>query len=339
MNHIYHRFLELERITHGSATRFYHFLMASKMMRYRYYIVAILSLLLVVEVVPAVAWSIPSGSELLWIGVLSATSLAWMGMAVLIVMERTIHYFSIRSVYYLLVVFPLFLMAEFGILSLLISIPSRQEVSPNPSSSIETVWWIISIYLIPAIGIAFLVGNVALRTVLAGHSRTLRLYLAVVMSSIGISAALYALSFVIMAALETTATGRYIGYIVAFLVVYATPIVLPIVGTVLTARIRFPRQYIVIGALAVWAVITVVGWAWPYLITIDNGLSAFTGQERKEAEDALGDTRLCDHHLDTPPAIRVVKDDDGNFRVLGYTWWGLPSGASSCGPYKQWNRW
>lgn len=253
MNHIHHRFLELERITRGRICEVYNSLMASKVMRYRYYIIATLSLLLVVEVVPAVAWSIPSGSELLWIGVLSATSLAWMGMAGLIVMERTIHYFSIRTAYYLLVVFPLFLIAGFGIFSLL------------TSSSIGTAVYTTSI-LGPIVGI---------------------------------------------------------------------------VGTVLTSRIRFPRQYIVIGALAVWAVITVGGWAWPYLITIDNGLSAFTGQERREAERALDAALLCGGplDLDIPTAIRVVKDGHGNFRVLGYTWWGLPSGASSCGPYKQWNRW
>ena len=265
MNHIYHRFLELERITRGRTTRFYHSLMASRVMRYRYYIIAILSLLLVVEVVPIFIWvgvgTVPSNPfpedpgayALLLIGIFGATSLAWMGMAVLIVMERTIHYFSIRTAYYLLVVFPLFLMAGFGILSLL------------TSSSIGTAVYTTSI-LGPIVGI---------------------------------------------------------------------------VGTVLTSRIRFPRQYIVIGALAVWVVITVGGWAWPYLITIDNGLSAFTGQERKEAEDALSNALLCGGplDLDIPTAIRVVKDGHGNFRVLGYTWWGLPSGASSCGPYKQWNRW
>ena len=267
MNHIYHRFLELERITRGRTTRFYHSLMASRVMRYRYYIIAILSLLLVVEVVPLYIWDAviadvfpsflwdplpvdPVVYPLLWLGIFGATLLAWVGMAGLIVMERTIHYFSIRTAYYFLVVFPLFLMAGFGIFSLLTS------------------------------------------------------------SSIGTA-------------------------------VYTTSILGPIVGTVLTSRIRFPRQYIVIGALAVWAVITVAGWAWPYLITIDNGLSAFTGQERKEAEDALDNALLCGGplDLDIPTAIRVVKDGHGNFRVLGYTWWGLPSGASSCGPYKQWNRW
>ena len=265
MNHIYHRSLELEKITRRRIDKVYDSLMASKIMRYRYYIIAILSLLLVVEVVPIFIWvgvgTVPSdpfpedpgGYALLLIGIFGATSLAWMGMAGLIVMERTIHYFSIRTAYYLLVVFPLFLMAGFGILSFL------------TSSSIDAV-------------------------------------------------------------------------------VFATLIVVPtvgIVGTVLTSRIRFPRQYIVIGALGVWAVITVAGWAWLYLITIDNGLSAFTGQERKEAEDALDGALRCGEPvgLDIPPAIRVVKDGHGNFRVLGYTWWGLPSGASSCGPYKQWNRW
>ena len=265
MNHIYHRFLELERVTRGRIDEVYNSLMASRVMRYRYYIIAILSLLLVVEVVPIFIWvgvgSVPSNPfpedpgayALLLIGIFGATLLAWVGMAGLIVMERTIHYFSIRTAYYLLVVFPLFLMAGFGIPSFL------------TSSSIDAV---------------------------------------------------------------------------AFATLIVVPIV-GIVGTVLTRRIRFPRQYIVIGALGMWAVFTVGGWGWLYLIMIDNGLSAFTGQERKEAEDALDSALWCGDPLglDIPPAIRVVRGDDGNFRVLGYTWWGLPSGASSCGPYRQWNRW
>ena len=246
-------------------------------------------------------------------------------------------YVTIRYCYYFLVVFPLFLIAEFGILSLLISIPWTLDIFSDPPSSIATVWWSIWIFLIPWSCIAFVVGNFALRTVLASHSRTLRLYLVVVMGSLGISSVLYAILFVIMAVAGTT--GRYIGYGVAILVMYASPILVPIVGTVLTSRCRYPRQYIVIGALAVWAIITLGGWAWPYLITIDNGLSAFTAQDRKEAQRALNDVRLCDRHLDTPPALHVVKDDSGAFRVLGYTWWGFPSRASSCGPYRQGNRW
>lgn len=265
MNHIYHRSLELERITRRRIDKVYDSLMASRVMRYRYYIIAILSLLLVVEVVPIFIWvgvgTVPSNPfpedpgayALLLIGIFGATLLAWVGMAGVIVMERTIHYYSIRTAYYFLVVFPLFLIAGFGIFSLL------------------------------------------------------------TLSSIG------------TAVYTTSILGPIVG----------------IVGTVLTSRIRFPLQYIVIGALAVWAVFTAIGWVWPYLITIDNGLSAFTGQERKEAERALDAAFLCDDllGLDIPPAVRVVKDSHGNFRVLGYTWWGLPSGASSCGPYKQWNRW
>ena len=130
MNHIYHRSLELENSIRRRIDKVYDSLIVSKMMRYRYYIIVILSLLLVVEVVPIFIWvgvgPVPSDPlpedpgvyALLLIGIFGATSLAWMGMAGLIVMERTIHYFSIRTAYYVLIVFPLLVVAEIGLFSI-----------------------------------------------------------------------------------------------------------------------------------------------------------------------------------------------------------------------------
>ena len=102
--------------------------MACKVMRDRYHIIAILSLLLVVEVVsPPFIWyafaatAIEPWYILLWIGLLGATLLAWMGMAGLIITEWTTHHFSLYNVYYGLVILPLVIVAEIGMISVTIA--------------------------------------------------------------------------------------------------------------------------------------------------------------------------------------------------------------------------
>ena len=105
-------------------------------------------------------------------------------------------------------------------------------------------------------------------------------------------------------------------------------------GTVLIGRIRHPYRNIAVAVIASWAMITVGGWV--RFETVGNGLDAFTGQERTAAKEAL-DAAYCDDASYEPARFQVLKDDNGRFRVLGYTWWGLPSTTPSCGPYTRRN--
>ena len=120
-------------------------------------------------------------------------------------------------------------------------------------------------------------------------------------------------------------------------VVFLAPIPATL-ATMLTSAI--PREYQrgILVVLGLWSVIMVGGWV--YAVTLDDGLDTFMGQERIAAEEALQDSRCNDIGIGMYPGmVRVVKDDSGVFRVLGYTWWRLPTNSPSCGPYRQGNRW
>ena len=109
-------------------------------------------------------------------------------------------------------------------------------------------------------------------------------------------------------------------------------------ATMLTSAL--PREYQrgILVVLGLWSVIIVGGWI--YATRLDDGLDTFMGQERIAAEEALQKSRCNDIGIGMYPAkVRVVKDDSGVFRVLGYTWWRLPTNSPSCGPYVRGNRW
>ena len=177
--------------------------------------------------------------------------------------------------------------------------------------------------LLTIAALSSLAAAMALRTFLAKKAKTPLLYVTVALIPLGISTALI---FLMSPGAVILAPG--------FLIVLS-----PMLGTVLIGTLEYPVQHIVVGTLVLIMVIIVGGWV--RVEMIDDGLDAFTGQERAEAGRAL---RLegCFVGLgqpSPPPVLRVVKVDGGEFRVLGYTWWGLPSGQRSCGAYRQWNRW
>lgn len=104
----------------------------------------------------------------------------------------------------------------------------------------------------------------------------------------------------------------------------------------LLGRIGHPYRNIVSSGIALWAMIAIVGWYWTG--AVPDGLDAFAGQERVDALNTMRQAH-CEDAISNPTPTRVVKDDSGGFRVLGYTWWRFPSRAPSCGPYRQGNRW
>ena len=109
-------------------------------------------------------------------------------------------------------------------------------------------------------------------------------------------------------------------------------------GTMVTSMLTRRYQYIVLVVLGLWSVIMIGGWV--RVAQIDDGLDTFAGQERVAAEKALRESRCNDIGIGMYPSkVRVVKNESGEFRVLGYTWWGLPPNSPSCGTYRQGNRW
>ena len=77
---------------------------------------------------------------------------------------------------------------------------------------------------------------------------------------------------------------------------------------------------IFVSVVGLWVIYMAMGWFW--LIAMDDSLRAFTAEERAAAEVALGKTERYIDVFD-PWKRRVVKDGDGQFDVVFYTWWGL----------------
>ena len=235
----------------------------------------------------------------------------------------------VSKVYLIFVVFPLAWLTSAALtwtsILLLTPLPWPVNLELNLQSGIIAAAIDIGSGLLTIAGLSFLATAMALRTFLAKKSKTPLLYVTVVLIPLGISTVLI---FLMAPGAVILAPG--------FLIVLS-----PMLGTVLIGTLEYPVQHIVVGILVLVMIIVVGGWA--RMRMIDDGLDAFTGQERVEAEQAL---RLWDcfgGYFDgrpsPPPVLRVVKGDGGEFRVLGYTWWGLPSGQRSCGVYRQWNRW
>ena len=273
--HIHHRWAELKRITRERTTGFYHSLIASKVMRYRYHIIAILSLLLVVEVVPLYIWDAvladvfpsflwdplpvdPVVYPLLWLGIFGATSLAWMGMAALIAIERTVHWFSIQHVYYVFVVFPLLVVAQIGLLTI-------------PTEPLRGFALAVGMLSMPLLGIAGIVTVIILRTVLASKPRTLRLYVVAVLAAIVVTSALCIILVIGLWILREMGGSleQFSGVLTALLLL-TIPVYFPILVTILISMIRRPHQHLVVGGVVLWAVITIGIWVWLVPIWIEE---------------------------------------------------------------------
>ena len=273
--HIHHRWAELKRITRERTTGFYHSLIASKVMRYRYHIIAILSLLLVVEVVPLYIWDAvladvfpsflwdplpvdPVVYPLLWLGIFGATSLAWMGMAALIAIERTVHWFSIQHVYYVFVVFPLLVVAQIGLLTI-------------PTEPLRGFALAVGMLSMPLLGIAGMVTVIILRTVLASKPRTLRLYVVAVLAAIVVTSALCIILVIGLWILREMGGSleQFSGVLTALLLL-TIPVYFPILVTILISMIRRPHQHLVVGGVVLWVVITIGIWVWLVPIWIEE---------------------------------------------------------------------
>ena len=265
--HIHHRWAELKRITRERTTGFYHSLMASKVTRYRYHIITILSLLLIVEVVPpfiwdailvdvvpSFVWEHPGTYMALWLGILGVTSLAWMGMAVLIATVP----FSIRRVYYVFVVFPLLVVAQLGLLTI-------------PTEPLRGFALTVGMFSMPLLGIAGIVTVIILRTVLASKPRTLRLYVVAVLAAIVVTSALcITLVIGLWILREIGGSSEEFWGLTALLLLFTIPFPFPILATILISMIKHPYQHLVVGGVVLWVVITIGIWVWLVPIWIEE---------------------------------------------------------------------
>ena len=86
-----------------------------------------------------------------------------------------------------------------------------------------------------------------------------------------------------------------------------------VLGAVLIGRMRRPIRNITVAGIGMAAMILVFGWYW--FLTVDDGLDAFSGQERGSAARALSRADYCES------TRRVFKRSDGTFLVRSYSWW------------------
>lgn len=216
---------------------------------------------------------------------------------------------SIGKPYSFVVIFPPFLIAIAGLVSL-------HQVYPLPRYDELSAGQIILVMLLFCLSTIVMIYKVVVRLSRKDRDSTPFSHITIALYTLGI--------------LSYTSAIIIIPYIVYLSLIPA------VLGTILASRSSYQR--IIIAVICVWSVIMIGGWI--RMRMIDNGLDTFVGQERVAAERALRDSRCNDIGIGMyPNKVQVIKEDTDEFRVLGYTWWGLPSNSPSCGPYRQGNRW
>ena len=163
---------------------------------------------------------------------------------------------------------------------------------------------------------SLVVGAALRRSWLADRPR-----IVVVLSAIGISVSAFVACIGILAFLYAPIARGIEAPGLALSLMVITPVLLsivgPVFGTIFIGTMRRSIRNITVAGIGMAAMILVLGW---YLfLTADDGLDAFSGQERGSAERALSPGRggySCDTHM------RVVfKGGDGSFLVRSYTLW------------------
>ena len=140
----------------------------------------------------------------------------------------------------------------------------------------------------------------------------------VVLAAVGISVADFVACIGIVAFLYAPIARGIEAPGLALALMVITPVLLsivgPVFGTILIGTMRRSIRNITVAGIGMAAMILVFGWYW--FLTADDGLDAFSGQERRSAAGALSRGYSCDTHM------RVVfKSGDGTFLVRSYTLW------------------
>lgn len=340
----------------------------SILMRYHYWILASLSLLLISEMVVVGIDLVPIEYEWVLGWFLLLTTFTWVGVAGVIGVVATVGGRLMKHVYRILAAFPfaLFVMVVLGIVhpymlllvmawiaavvivSVITTDPARSTKFSVRGKEIPLELWDVRLFSVMVIAWAgllvhywnivvdplgghfllisasivlsnsLILGSVALRTMLAGRRRTLLLYIVLALTAIGISAVTFAAA-IVLGTLSLVITGMSFIFVVILLVAISNSVF----ATALIGTMPRPIPNIMVTGIGLLVMIHVVGWYWPE--TMDNGLYAFSGEERAAAERALKRAK-CPDALLRPITIRIVKSDDGEFLLRGYTWWRLPTG-------------
>ena len=339
----------------------------SILMPYRYPILALLSLLLISEMVVAGIDLVPIEHEWVLGWFLFLTTSTWVGVAGVIGVVAPVGGRLMKPVYRILAAFPfaLFVMVVLGIVhpyilllvmawiaavvivSVITTDPARSTKVSVRGTEIPLEVWDLRLFSVMVIAWAgllvhywtivgdllwvhlllisasivlsnsLILGAVALRRMLADRRRTLLLYIVVALTALGISAVTFATAIVL-----GTLSGVILGMSFIFVIFLLVAISNSVFATALIGTMPRPIPNIIVTGIGLLVMILVVGWYWHE--TMDNGLYAFPGEERAAAERVLKSAECLGTPLH-PITIRIVKSDDGEFLLRGYTWWRLPT--------------
>ena len=340
----------------------------SLLMRYHYWILASLSLLLISEMVVAGIDLVPIEHEWVLGWFLFITTSTCVGMAGVTGVVAPVGGRLMKHVYRILAAFPfalfvivvlgivhpymlLLVMAWIGavvIVSIITTDPARSTKVSVRGKEIPLDVWDVRLFSVMVIAWAgllvhywniagdvlwahlllisasivlsnsLILGAVALRTMLADRRRTLLLYIIVALTAFGISAVTFAAAVVL-----GTLSGVIVGMSLIFVIFLLVAISNSVFATQLIGTMPRPIPNIMVTGIGLLVMILVVGWYWHE--TMDNGLYAFSGEERAAAERVLKNAK-CPDTLLRPIDIRVVKSSDGEFLLRGYTWWRISTG-------------
>ena len=170
-----------------------------------------------------------------------------------------------------------------------------------------------------------LIGILVRRVTLVGKLRTPLRYVVTVLASFGLTWAIWIMitiiNFIVIIYLISLSLGETPIYVWFIDVTLFTFIIVAVLMAAVIESTKPLIRRIVFTVISACVMIFVVGWYWYFVI--GDGLHTFAEEERTHAEAALNRANCSDVTEFIPTAVRVVKEADGQFHVLGYTWWGL----------------
>ena len=295
------------------------------LVKYRYAVLAVLSLLAALEVL--IAFYDPTRPLLDWPLIL--TFLAWLGVVGLIITVASAD--GKTKAFAILVIFPLVLCTWIGLFWFMfvpyVSIAAGLILGAGVLAALASFSRVLILGLISLL--ATMGVSTALFDRLASRHRA-KAAAGHLMMFLGVSIAALALYFVLALAIPAAAAYYWVLLFLALLINLAA---VPIVVTVLIGRTKPSYQRIVAGALVLWIVVMIGGWA--RYTMMSNGLEGLVGEERTRAVRVLTKARneaagcyglfAPEGRVPSHKRVRVVKDDDGLYNVKYYTWWGIPT--------------
>ena len=234
---------------------------------------------------------------IIWIGIAGPT-----GAAACVIRNK--------KAYSSLVVFPLIMASWTGVL-MITSFAVPDFAPSNILYSTATYGFVLILSLLATTVI--LVG-IFLKRAPPHNPRTHSMYILILLKALAISVIPY---FVLSVLLVTLIL------LVPFILPYMAAIVVAIAGTAFVYTINDSmRRIVTVAVIGLLAMTVVLGAYWTW--TIDDGLGAFSGEERIAAEfwaRNAEDVTFCAY---VPVNMRISKNEIGYFQGRVYTFWRLP---------------